>query len=358
MLAKVDQRPGRRRGTTKPNWGAVTPVLFIPIVGNVLAPLAGVPLGHGAWASAQFGLGLLFWPLVLVLNFVRIAQAGLMPERLLPTLFISAAPPAVVGVAALQYGAGAARVGCCGVWRSSRRRGRPRSAPHRHAALRPAALGHELPLAALAVLTLRPADTPEGRWLQLPGVALLALASLVIPGLSFATVRRPARRHRCWRRRAWRSFHPAATRRLRERRRYRTMATHPARLLPCHPRSPCNMAVLQDEKSHRPVAPLKRAEGQLRGIQRMIEEGEECPCHRRPDVGRAQQLDSAYVRMTVCFMEQELAKLGDKPSSKAELGHMLDNVETLLGKIRLRPPCRAQGRTGWTEYGRPILAAP
>jgi len=45
----------------KPNWGAVTPVLFIPIVGNVLAPLAGVPLGHGAWASAQFGLGLLFF---------------------------------------------------------------------------------------------------------------------------------------------------------------------------------------------------------------------------------------------------------------------------------------------------------
>ena len=34
-------------------------------------------------------------------------------------------------------------------------------------------------------------------------------------------------------------------------------------------------------------------------------------------------------------MEQELSsKLGDKPSSKAELGHMLDNVETLLGKIR------------------------
>ena len=38
----------------KPNWGAVTPVLFIPIVGNVLAPLAGVPLGHGAWASAPY----------------------------------------------------------------------------------------------------------------------------------------------------------------------------------------------------------------------------------------------------------------------------------------------------------------
>ena len=30
-------------------------------------------------------------------------------------------------------------------------------------------------------------------------------------------------------------------------------------------------------------------------------------------------LDSAYVRMTVCFMEQELAaKMGDKPAAKAD----------------------------------------
>ncbi|MFO1336344.1 MAG: SLAC1 anion channel family protein [Piscinibacter sp.] len=174
----------------KPNWGAVTPVLFIPIVGNVLAPLAGVPLGHGAWASAQFGLGLLFWPLVLVLNFVRIAQAGLMPERLLPTLFIFAAPPAVVGVAALQYGAGAPLVWM--LWGMALFQAAWAATQARRIAMLPFGLPHwgmSFPLAALAVLTLRLADTPEGRWLQLPGVALLALASLVILGLSFATVR-------------------------------------------------------------------------------------------------------------------------------------------------------------------------
>ena len=39
--------------------------------------------------------------------------------------------------------------------------------------------------------------------------------------------------------------------------------------------------------------------------------------------------------MTVCIMERELSShLGDKPASKADLGHMLDNFETLLGKIR------------------------
>jgi tellurite resistance protein len=174
----------------KPSWGAVTPVLFIPIVGNVLAPLAGVPLGHGAWASAQFGLGLLFWPVVLVLNFVRIAQAGMPPDRMLPTLFIFVAPPAVVGVAILQLGAPAALAWMLWgmalfhtLWAATqahRIAGLPFGVPH---------WGMSFPLAALAVLTLRLADTAEGRWLQVPGVALLALASLVILGLSFATVR-------------------------------------------------------------------------------------------------------------------------------------------------------------------------
>jgi hypothetical protein len=50
-------------------------------------------------------------------------------------------------------------------------------------------------------------------------------------------------------------------------------------------------------------------------------------------------LDSAYVRMTVCFMQQELhARL--VPEGKrnaemsAELTAVLDDVQTLLGKVR------------------------
>ena len=45
--------------------------------------------------------------------------------------------------------------------------------------------------------------------------------------------------------------------------------------------------------------------------------------------------DSAYVRMTVCFMEQELgARLGEDTATKAHLGEMLQDVQTLLGKVR------------------------
>ncbi|WP_298834811.1 SLAC1 anion channel family protein [uncultured Piscinibacter sp.] len=175
---------------TKPNWSAVTPVLFIPIVGNVLAPLAGLPLGHGAWAAAQFGLGLLFWPAVMVLILVRIGQAGMPPERMLPTMFIFVAPPAVVGAGAMQFGAPPVLTWMLwgmalflALWAATLARriaSMPFGIPH---------WGISFPLAALAVLTLRLADTPEGRWLQVPALALLALASLIILGLSFATVR-------------------------------------------------------------------------------------------------------------------------------------------------------------------------
>ena len=74
------------------SWAALTPALLIPVVGNVLAPLAGVPLGAGAWSAAQFGLGVLLWPVLLTLLFARIAVQGLWAERLLPTTFITIAP--------------------------------------------------------------------------------------------------------------------------------------------------------------------------------------------------------------------------------------------------------------------------
>jgi hypothetical protein len=39
--------------------------------------------------------------------------------------------------------------------------------------------------------------------------------------------------------------------------------------------------------------------------------------------------------MTVCFMEQELgARLGQDAATQAHLGHMLEDVQTLLGKVR------------------------
>jgi tellurite resistance protein len=173
-------------------WPAVTPALFIPIVGNVLAPLAGMPLGYAEWAQAQFGVGLLFWPVVLVLLVTRIAIQGLWPERLLPTAFILIAPPAVVGLAALQMGAppvlgwmlwGMAIFTTAWVATLARR-----------IAAMPFGLSHwalSFPLTAIAALTLRVAPL-AGRAeaaMGALGIALLALAALVIAALVLATWR-------------------------------------------------------------------------------------------------------------------------------------------------------------------------
>ncbi|MBL8313984.1 MAG: metal-sensing transcriptional repressor [Rubrivivax sp.] len=83
---------------------------------------------------------------------------------------------------------------------------------------------------------------------------------------------------------------------------------------------------------------LKRAEGQLRGIQRMIEEGQSCMDIATQMAAVRKALDSTYVRMTVCFMQQELShRLSSgtaEAGPEAQIESVLDDVQELLGKIR------------------------
>lgn len=95
-------RPGLSRADF---WAGMTPALFIPVVGNVLPALAGVALGHSAWAAMQYGVAALLWPVSLALVAVRIGMVGLWPDRLLPATFVTIAPPAVLGLSGDQLGA-------------------------------------------------------------------------------------------------------------------------------------------------------------------------------------------------------------------------------------------------------------
>jgi DNA-binding FrmR family transcriptional regulator len=96
------------------------------------------------------------------------------------------------------------------------------------------------------------------------------------------------------------------------------------------------MSNLSDDKNrHDIMNRLKRAERQLRGIQRMLEEGQPCLDIASQMAAVRKALDSSYVRMTVCYMEQELgAKLTDNPKSRKQLTDVLDDVQVLLGKVR------------------------
>jgi DNA-binding FrmR family transcriptional regulator len=101
-------------------------------------------------------------------------------------------------------------------------------------------------------------------------------------------------------------------------------------------RESCTMSDLADAKSRTDLLNrLKRAEGQLRGIQRMIEEGKPCMDIATQMAAVRKALDSTYVRMTVCFMQQELQhRLGDKDGDEAQIGAVLEDMQELLGKIR------------------------
>ncbi len=76
--------------------GQMTPAWFIPIVGNVLPPLAAGEIGSIDLAWFSFGVGLVFWTALLPLLLHRLLlHETPMPSKLLPTLAIFIAPPSV-----------------------------------------------------------------------------------------------------------------------------------------------------------------------------------------------------------------------------------------------------------------------
>ncbi len=95
------------------------------------------------------------------------------------------------------------------------------------------------------------------------------------------------------------------------------------------------MTVLKDEAARTDVLNrLRRAEGQLRGIQRMVEAGEGCMKIGQQFSAVRKALDSTYLRMTVCFLEQELqARIQPDDAQKADLDAMMKDMETLLARI-------------------------
>ena len=68
---------------------------FIPIVGNILVPVAGMSLGYAEISWFFFSIGILFWIVLLGILMNRFFFHNPVPSKLLPTLFILIAPPAV-----------------------------------------------------------------------------------------------------------------------------------------------------------------------------------------------------------------------------------------------------------------------
>lgn len=84
----------------------ISPAWFIPAVGNVVAPVAGVSFGYIELSWLFFATGLIFWVVLLTLVMNRLIFHDPLPAKLLPTLVILIAPPAVAFLAWLQLNGG------------------------------------------------------------------------------------------------------------------------------------------------------------------------------------------------------------------------------------------------------------
>ena len=86
------------------------PIWFMPIVGNLLVPVAGVELGHLDLSWFCFSVGIAFWPLLLGLVLHRLFFHAPLEDELHPTLFILISPPAVGFVAYLTLAGAVDRI--------------------------------------------------------------------------------------------------------------------------------------------------------------------------------------------------------------------------------------------------------
>lgn len=80
----------------------MNPAWFIPAVGNILVPIAGVSHFSAEISWFFYSIGLLFWGILLVIFINRIIFHNPLPDKLLPTLFILIAPPATGFIAFIK----------------------------------------------------------------------------------------------------------------------------------------------------------------------------------------------------------------------------------------------------------------
>lgn len=78
------------------------PAWFIPIVGNVLVPVIGVEAAPLFVSIFFFAIGIFFWIVLFTMVIYRIVFHQPMAKKLIPTLFIFIAPPAVGFVSYLR----------------------------------------------------------------------------------------------------------------------------------------------------------------------------------------------------------------------------------------------------------------
>lgn len=167
----------------------LTPAWFIPAVGNVVVPLAGARLGYMELSWLFFSGGLIFWIVLLTLVMNRLMFHDPLPGKMVPTLMILVAPPAVAFTAWLRLTGEPGHFGHFLLSSAyvfalvvATQAGRLRNMPF---ALSWWALS--FPLAALAIASFGYAGAVAWLAHKVIGAGLLALLTMVVMGLVWRT---------------------------------------------------------------------------------------------------------------------------------------------------------------------------
>lgn len=80
----------------------MNPAWFIPVVGNILVPVAGVEYMPAAFSFLYFSVGFFFWLILFAIFLNRAIFHHQMPQKFMPTLFILIAPPAIGFIAYIR----------------------------------------------------------------------------------------------------------------------------------------------------------------------------------------------------------------------------------------------------------------
>ena len=80
----------------------MNPAWFIPVVGNILVPIAGVEYMPKVFSFFYFAAGFFFWIILFAIFLNRAIFHHQLPQKFIPTLFILIAPPAVGFIAYIR----------------------------------------------------------------------------------------------------------------------------------------------------------------------------------------------------------------------------------------------------------------
>jgi len=84
----------------------LNPAWFLPIVGFVMVPIAGVELVDLEISWFFFSIGVIFWIVLFSLIFNRVIFHNPIPDKLIPTFFILFAPPAIAFISYVKLTGG------------------------------------------------------------------------------------------------------------------------------------------------------------------------------------------------------------------------------------------------------------